>query len=132
MNVDLEAGGALVTAGLAAIDVDAYSNKGCSKHAKNPDRTTCANCNAKLSGAYCQQCGQSSHVHRSLWHLFEESLHGIFHFDTKSWCTPPLLIARPGLLTKRYIEGQRVRNVSPLALFLFSVFMVMIAVISMA
>lgn len=30
---------------------------------------------------------------------------------------------RPGLLTRRYIEGQRARHVSPLALFLFSVFL---------
>jgi len=62
-----------------------------------------------------------------LWHMFEETLHGILHFDTKSWRTLPLLAVRPGLLTKRYIDGQRVRYVSPLALFLFSVFLMFFA-----
>jgi hypothetical protein len=50
-------------------------------------------------------------------------LHGVLHFDSKSWRTLPLLVFRPGLLTRRYIEGQRVRYVSPLALFLFSAFL---------
>jgi hypothetical protein len=59
--------------------------------------------------------------------MLEESLHGLFHFDTKSWRTLPLLVARPGILTKRYIDGQRVRYVSPMALFLFSVFLMFFA-----
>jgi hypothetical protein len=124
MSIDLEAGGALVTAGLAANELDARTKKSGANH---PERMSCANCNAKLSGAFCQQCGQSSHVHRSLWHMFEEALHGVLHFDTKSWRTLPLLVARPGLLTRRYIDGQRVRYVSPLALFLFSVFLMFFA-----
>jgi hypothetical protein len=124
MSIDLEAGGALVTAGLAANELDAHAKKSGANH---PERMSCANCNAKLSGAFCQQCGQSSHVHRSLWHMFEEALHGVLHFDTKSWRTLPLLVARPGLLTRRYIDGQRVRYVSPLALFLFSVFLMFFA-----
>jgi hypothetical protein len=64
-----------------------------------------------------------AHVHRSLLHIAEELVHGILHFDTKSWRTLPLLFVRPGLLTRRYIDGQRARYVSPLALFLFSVFL---------
>ena len=34
-----------------------------------------------------------------------------------------LLIAKPGELTRRYIDGERAKFVSPLALFLFSVFL---------
>jgi hypothetical protein len=49
--------------------------------------------------------------------------HLLLHFDTKSWRTLPLLMVRPGVLTRRYINGQRVRYVSPLALFLFTVFL---------
>ncbi|MEO5972026.1 MAG: DUF3667 domain-containing protein [Sphingomicrobium sp.] len=41
----------------------------------------------------------------------------------------PLLIWHPGRLTRRYIAGQRATYVSPLALFLFSVFL-MFAVFS--
>jgi hypothetical protein len=39
--------------------------------------------------------------------------------DAKGYRTLPLLIARPGVLTRRYIDRQRTRYVSPLALFLF-------------
>jgi hypothetical protein len=35
----------------------------------------------------------------------------------------PLLAWRPGALTRRYVEGERARFVSPIALFLFSVFL---------
>ncbi|MBC3808176.1 DUF3667 domain-containing protein [Undibacterium seohonense] len=83
----------------------------------------CANCGITLNGAYCHTCGQYSHIHRSLLHMFEEVLHGIFHFDTKAWRTIPALILRPGQLTKDYIEGKRTSYVSPLALFLFLIFL---------
>ena len=129
MNVDLEAGGAFATAGLAAREIEARTHSQPDKadpekagEAKSATKT-CANCHAPLRGRFCSSCGQASHVHRSLWHMFEEVLHGVLHFDTKSWRTIPLLFARPGLLTRRYIEGQRVRYVSPLALFLFCTFL---------
>lgn len=83
----------------------------------------CANCGATLTGAYCQACGQSAHIHRSLLHMVEELLHGLFHFDTKAWRTIPALIFRPGHLTRDYIAGKRTSYVSPLALFLFLIFL---------
>jgi hypothetical protein len=52
-----------------------------------------------------------------LLHLTEEVLHGVLHFETKGWRTLPLLVARPGLLTRRYIDGQRTRYVPPLHMF---------------
>jgi hypothetical protein len=82
----------------------------------------CANCGAVLTGPFCQACGQRAHVHRSLLHLGEEFLHGILHFDAKAWRTMPLLMFKPGELTRRYLDGQRTRFVSPLALFLFMMF----------
>nr|WP_318531682.1 DUF3667 domain-containing protein [Sphingomonas parva] len=39
------------------------------------------------------------------------------------WRTLPMLAWHPGRLTRRYIEGERATFVSPLALFLFSVFL---------
>lgn len=89
----------------------------------NSDINHCANCGAQLNGKYCHVCGQSSHIHRSLFHMFEEVLHGVFHFDTKAWHTIPALIFRPGHLTRDYIEGKRSYYVSPLALFLFLIFL---------
>ncbi|TXI89818.1 MAG: DUF3667 domain-containing protein [Burkholderiaceae bacterium] len=79
----------------------------------------CANCGTALTGKYCHNCGQIGHLHRSLWHMVEETLHGIFHFDTKAWRTIPALIFTPGKLTREYIDGKRASYVSPLALFLF-------------
>lgn len=89
----------------------------------HPPHGACANCGTPLAGPYCHACGQRGHLHRSLLHLTEEILHGVLHFDTKSWRTLPLLAARPGLLTRRYIDGQRARHVPPLALFLFTMFL---------
>lgn len=117
MSDEIEAAGALATAGLAASVVESVVPV----HGAHGAR--CTNCGAALTGAYCNACGQAAHVHRSLLHLAEEVLHGILHFDAKGWRTLPLLIFRPGLLTRRYIDGQRARHVSPLALFLFSVFL---------
>jgi len=82
----------------------------------------CANCGAPLGGHFCALCGQRAHVHRSLLHLVEELLHGIFHFETKAWRTLPMLMFRPGRLTREYIDGKRARYVGPLPLFLFMMF----------
>ncbi len=91
--------------------------------AQGEHSNSCANCSAVLAGAYCHACGQSAHIHRSLLHMVEELLHGLFHFDTKAWRTIPALIFRPGHLTRDYIAGKRTSYVSPLALFLFLIFL---------
>lgn len=83
----------------------------------------CANCDAPLSGNFCANCGQKAHVHRSLAHVGEEFIHGITHFDGKAWTTLPLLIFRPGKLTRDYIEGKRARYIAPVPLFLLVVFL---------
>ncbi len=82
----------------------------------------CANCGAPLEGEYCSSCGQPAHFHRSLGHMFEEMLHGVAHFDTRAWRTLPMLVFKPGRLTREYVFGRRARYISPLALFLFLVF----------
>ena len=52
------------------------------------------------------------------------------HFEGKTLRTLPDLVLGPGNLTRRYIEGERGKFVSPPALFLFSVFL-MFAVFQM-
>lgn len=83
----------------------------------------CLNCATPLIGDFCHACGQHAHVHRTLSAIFHDILHGVFHFEGKVWRTLPMLAWLPGDLTRRYIHGQRARFVSPLALFLFSVFL---------
>ncbi|MBV8635899.1 MAG: DUF3667 domain-containing protein [Burkholderiaceae bacterium] len=118
MSEEIESVGALSTATLAAAALE-----GEAAHAAHEGHGNCANCQAPLSGPFCRMCGQQAHIHRSLLHLVEEFVHGVFHFEAKGWRTIPLLIFRPGVLTRRYIDGQRKTYVSPLALFLFMVFL---------
>jgi len=118
MSLEVEAMGDLVTAGLVAKEVEGEAGKqGSGKHA-----APCANCGTPVTANYCGSCGQKGHLHKSVLHLGEELIHGVLHFDTKGWRTLPLLVLRPGQLTRRYIDGQRTRFVSPLALFLFMMF----------
>lgn len=83
----------------------------------------CLNCGAQLIGPHCHQCGQSGHVHRTAMALFHDIAHGVFHFEGRTWHTLPMLFWHPGDLTRRYVHGERVKFVSPMALFLFSVFL---------
>lgn len=88
-----------------------------------PAMVTCLNCNTQLDGSFCKNCGQKSTIHRSLHAFWHDFTHSIFHFEGKIWRTLPMLLFKPGELTRRYVHGERARFVSPLALFLFSVFL---------
>ncbi|MFZ6689377.1 DUF3667 domain-containing protein [Undibacterium sp. SXout11W] len=120
MNVDAGMGADALA---QAVVVSEITGEGRDPHYAPEEHGICANCETPLTGAYCHACGQSAHIHRSLLHMFEELLHGIFHFETKAWRTIPALIFTPGKLTRNYIAGQRTRYVSPLALFLFLIFL---------
>lgn len=87
----------------------------------------CLNCGTALTGDFCHACGQHAHIHRTLTAFFHDLLHGVLHFEGKTWRTLPLLAWKPGELTRRYIEGERAKFVSPIALFLFSVFLMFAA-----
>ena len=88
----------------------------------------CLNCGTALLGSHCHACGQAAHVHRSLGAFFHDLAHGVLHVEGKIWHTLPLLAWRPGRLTREYIDGRRASYLSPIALFLFAVF-VLFAVI---
>lgn len=83
----------------------------------------CLNCGTALVGAHCHRCGQAAHVHRTLGAFFHDLLHGVLHFEGKIWRTLPMLAWQPGRLTREYIDGRRASHVSPIALFLFCVFL---------
>ncbi len=85
-------------------------------------RGRCQNCSTEIIGSHCHQCGQKAKVHRTLHAFGHDLLHSVLHFDGKIWRTLPLLFWNPGQLTKRYVHGERAKFVSPLALFLFTVF----------
>lgn len=85
--------------------------------------SACLNCAMPLMGPHCHCCGQAAHLHRTLGALGHDLAHGILHLDSKTWRTLPLLAWKPGELTRRYIHGERAKFVSPMALFLFSIFL---------
>ena len=121
---EIEGIGDAVTGGLVARAVEPGAGEA---HGHEPGN--CLNCGAALAGPYSHECGQQAHVHRTLGAFWHDLAHGVLHFEGKIWRTLPLLAWRPGELTRRYIDGQRARFVSPMALFLFSVFL-MFAVFS--
>jgi len=116
--MDIEAAGGAITGGLIAGAVEAPTGKAGEGHAH-----LCSDCGEPVGGNFCANCGQPTHVHRTLLHLGEELLHGVMHFDARIWRTLPLLALNPGRLTREWIEGKRTRYVSPLAMFLFTVFL---------
>lgn len=118
MGGKVEALGGPVTAGLVAEAQD--GPKDAPGHASHG---ACANCGAPLGGQFCGNCGQNSHIHRTLGGVFHDFVHGITHFDGKTWQTLPMLLFRPGKLTRDYIAGKRARYVAPVPLFLLVVFL---------
>ena len=119
--MDIEAAGAVVTGGLVAKAIEKPTGHAGEGH------STCSDCGSETSGNFCANCGQPTHVHRTLLHLGEELLHGVMHFDARIWRTLPLLAINPGRLTREWVQGKRTRYVSPLAMFLFTIFVMFFA-----
>ena len=117
---EFEALGDAVTGGVLGRAVEPRAGEAADGHTHERN---CLNCGAALTGPYCSECGQHAHVHRTLSAFFHDLLHGVFHLEGKIWRTLPLLVWKPGELTRRYIDGQRASFVSPVALFLFCVFL---------
>ena len=119
--VDIDAAGGVATAGLIGAAIEKPSGEA------GDHQPVCTDCGQPTSGKFCSNCGQPTHLHRSLLHLGEEILHGVLHFDARIWRTLPLLALNPGRLTREWVQGKRSRYVSPLAMFLFTVFIMFFA-----
>lgn len=119
---EFDAAGELVMGGMLGRAVEPHAGERHGHGHGHGQATICLNCGTALIGPHCHECGQSGHVHRSLGAIGHELLHGVAHFEGKMWRTLPLLAWRPGDLTRRYIAGERARFVSPMAMFLFSIF----------
>ena len=125
MSGEFEAVADVATGAMAARAVDGAGSDG-----HGGAGGACLNCGTLLVGPHCHSCGQAAHIHRTAGALFHDIAHGVFHFEGRTWHTLPMLFWRPGELTRRYVHGERVNFVSPMALFLFSVFL-MVAVFSL-
>lgn len=115
----IDAVGDAVTGGLLARTFEPKAGEADTGHTHEK---SCLNCGTKLVGPYCSACGQKAHVHRSVRAFFQDFVQGLFNFEGKIWRTLPMLAWRPGEMTRRYIAGERARFISPVALYLFTVF----------
>ena len=117
---EFEAIGDAVTGGLLARAVEPQAGEaGADGHTHEKN---CLNCGKPLAGPYCSDCGQRAHVHRSLRAFMGDFVAGLLNFEGKFWRTLPMLAWHPGEMTRRYIAGERARFISPIALYLFTVF----------
>jgi hypothetical protein len=81
----------------------------------------CENCGAIVPDRFCTTCGQlASDFHRPFWSLISGSLADVFSLDGRLVRTVPMLLFRPGRVTRSYLDGKRARYVPPFRMFLLA------------
>lgn len=79
----------------------------------------CRNCETRLTGAYCQTCGQRDiDLERPIWGLIGEVVRETFELDGRAALTVKTLFRYPGKLTFEFLAGRRRAYTSPLRLYL--------------
>ena len=80
---------------------------------------SCLNCGARLSGAFCASCGQRDiPPYPSVRELAIDAVSEFSGWDGRLASTLRELIRHPGALTHEFLEGRRVRYISPLRVYL--------------
>jgi Protein of unknown function (DUF3667) len=83
-----------------------------------PELPRCGNCETALAGPFCHMCGQP--VRSPVREFFAFIYDGTSEFlrpDGKFFRTLAALFFRPGMLTARYLDGQRVNFIKPVKLY---------------
>jgi hypothetical protein len=71
-----------------------------------------------LTGPYCSQCGQRDiDYHQSIGTVFRDFLDSFLAFDGKVIQTLWFLLSRPGELTLRFLQGQQIRFLNPIRVY---------------
>jgi hypothetical protein len=79
----------------------------------------CLNCEAPLHGPFCSSCGQRAiPPHPTVRELAGDAVGEFTGWDGKFAATIRTLLARPGELTRQWLEGRRAHFISPLRLYL--------------
>jgi len=89
-------------------------------HHKHRTASDCLNCGTIVAGKFCHNCGQENIEGKEtffliVYHFIED----ITHFDGKLIKTLRLLLTKPGLLTKAYVDGKRVSYIHPIRMYIF-------------
>jgi hypothetical protein len=83
--------------------------------------SACLNCGAQLAGAFCADCGQRDiPPYPSVRELVVDAAAEFTGWDGRLATSLRDLILRPGMLTREFLEGRRVRYISPLRLYLMA------------
>ncbi len=81
----------------------------------------CLNCSVPLDviDRYCHNCGQANTTKKlSLKDFFNEYFSSIFSYDSRLRHTMVALLFKPGLISKEYIEGKRIKYANPFRFYL--------------
>ena len=81
----------------------------------------CLNCGTIVAGKYCQSCGQENAEPKdTVFGLVQHFLYDITHFDGMFFSSLKLLLFKPGILTRKYIEGKRAGYLNPIKMYVFT------------
>lgn len=84
---------------------------------ENPN---CLNCGNTVEERYCTHCGQENVESRqSAGHLFFHFFEDLTHYEGKFWSSMRLLMFRPGVLSREYLDGRRNRYLVPVRMYIF-------------
>lgn len=109
MSLELETAGAASVGGLTTRQKADLSGQ------------PCQNCGTHVEDRFCPACGQlAATFHRPIMSLVAETISDTLTLDGRLARTLPILLFRPGRLTKNYTEGKRARYVPPFRLFLLA------------
>ena len=83
-----------------------------------PQLPLCGNCETTLQGPFCHMCGQAVRSPiRELFSFIFDSTGEFMRPDGKFFRSLAALYFRPGMLTTRYLAGQRVNFIKPVRLY---------------
>ncbi len=85
------------------------------------ERNTCKNCNEEFSqnDTYCPHCGQKVADSLTFAVLFSKLIENYFSIDGRFFKSLLILLTRPGVIARRFVDGQRQKYLHPARFYLF-------------
>ena len=86
-----------------------------------PKKTACKNCEETFSEAFlfCPYCGQKTNDNLTLRILFYNTISNYFSVDARFFKSFIPLMAKPGYIAKRFVDGKRLLYLHPAQMYLF-------------